>query len=399
MMVTNYELINLLKDCSISLQTPVLLINHKNKLIYYFPDSFQKPPKVLRDLHKQYIEESRKLPYTLQTFADPYDQQLFLYPLKNQKGQELVIGIGPFLQHEIGRKQVKMHLVVNKLNLSYEGQFIQYFEQLPIMNQVQISSIERLLHMLLPKKNHEKEASVREEPEMRKRYQAYTQTQPSYSEAVASKQAFLQLFKKGDDHAIDAYQSYKKHSISINEDVRASKNQLIRLVTELSWVCEELGAQVDEVQSLSDFYVNFLETKEKIDELQALEINILRSFLERARKLEDLPQHSPLVGRAQRYIFQNLTNDLTLKDIADSLNVNPNYLSGVFTRETGISLTHFINQQRIKEAKELLCISHHSLMEISILLGYNSQSYFTRVFKSVEGIGPKEFRQKYRASE
>lgn len=390
--MTKYEIINLLKDCSIALNTPVLLINDRNKLSYHFPDSFQKPPSVLRDLHRSYINESRKRPYTIQMFTDPYDQHLFLYPIK-MEGKEYVLGVGPFLQQDVSRKHVKMSLVMNDLDATYEEQFVQYYQQLPILNQVQIQSVKRLLNQLFPKKEKKVRYALEEE-KIRSQYQTFTQSLHSYPEIIASKQHFIDLFKKGDARALEEYQAHREKAL-INPDVRTMKNHIIRLVSELGYICIEKGSQQDEITSLCDFYINFLESKALVEDLKSLELNILQSFLDRIKKVDEQPFHSPLVERAQKYIFQNLTKELTLKSIAETLKVNPNYLSGVFTKEKGVSITHFINQQRIKEAKELLLITQHSLMDISTLLGYNSQSYFTRVFKSIEGIGPKEFRRKY----
>ncbi|WLR49008.1 helix-turn-helix domain-containing protein [Halobacillus litoralis] len=390
--MTKYEIINLLKDCSIALQTPVLLINDRNKLSYHFPDSFQKPPYALRDLHRSYINESRKRPYTIQMFTDPYDQHLFLYPMELE-GKEYVLGVGPFLEKDVSRKHVKMTLIMNDLDDTLEEQFVQYYQQLPILNQVQIQSVKRLLNQLFPKKEKKVRYALEEE-KIRNQYQAFTQSLHSYPEIIASKQNFIDLFKKGDARALEEYQAHREKAL-INPDVRMMKNHMIRLVSELGYICTEEGAQQDEVNSLCDFYINFLESKILVEDLKSLELNILQSFLDRIKKIDEQSFYSPLVERAQKYIFQNLTKELTLKGIAETLKVNPNYLSGVFTKEKGVSITHFINQQRIKEAKELLCITQHSLLDISMLLGYNSQSYFTRVFKSMEGIGPKEFRRKY----
>ncbi|SEH44502.1 AraC-type DNA-binding protein [Halobacillus karajensis] len=396
--MTKYELINLLKDCSIALQTPVLLFNEQNELAYYFPDSFQKPPHGLRNLHKTYLSESRKHPFVIQLYKDPYDQYLFLYPWEGDQGKEYVIGIGPFLQQKVSTKHVRMNLVMNEISTELESQVTQYLEQLPVFNLVQVNSMKRLINQLLPQKEIEDTVAAFENEKIRKHYQKFTQSLNSYPELVASRQKFIDLFKKGDIKTIEEYQLYREKVVK-DSNIRSWKNQMIRLVSELGYICVGQGAVQDEVDSLCDFYITFLETKETLDDLKSLELNILQSFLDRLNKVGDFPHNSPLVERAQRYIFQNLTTNLTLKGIAEILNVNPNYLSGVFTKERGVSITQFINQQRIKEAKELLCITQHSLMDISLLLGYNSQSYFTRVFKSIEGIGPKEFRQKYRSKE
>ncbi|MEC3884096.1 helix-turn-helix domain-containing protein [Halobacillus litoralis] len=395
--MTKYELMNLLKDCSITMNIPVLMFNERNKMIYHYPEHFQKPPKALRSIHKTYINECRKHPFTMQVYTDHYYQHLLLYPYVDENKKSLVIGIGPFVQQEVSHKHVRMNLIMNDLDAGLEEPFVEYLAQLPMLNQSQVSALKRLMNQLLPKQRKKVTGSM-EQAKIHKQYQSFTQTLSSYPETIATKQKFFELFKNGQDEAIEVYEKLREKTLN-GKDLRHHKNQMIRWISELGHVCMEKGAQQDEVDSLSDFYINFLESQGTEEDLKALEMNILKSFLERIQKNGERRMYSPLVERTQKYIFQNLTKDLTLKGIAEALNVNPNYLSGVFTKEKGISITQFINQQRIKEAKELLCITHHSLMDISTLLGYNSQSYFTRVFKSIEGIGPKEFRNKYRVYE
>nr|WP_246363949.1 AraC family transcriptional regulator [Halobacillus locisalis] len=146
---------------------------------------------------------------------------------------------------------------------------------------------------------------------------------------------------------------------------------------------------------LNEFYINFLETITSPDELAELEQNIIFSFYQRLHQ-SDKPRYSPIIERARRYIFQHLSDELSLKDIAKEINVHKGYLSSVFKKEVGEPVSQYINRLRIKEAKELLSITDYSLLDISSMLGYNSQSYFTRVFKQMEGIGPKEFRVRYK---
>ncbi|KHE73115.1 helix-turn-helix domain-containing protein [Halobacillus sp. BBL2006] len=398
----NYALIQTLKDCSIALQTPILLFDHHHKLTYQFPDSFQGPHPLLRESLGPFLQQCEHTPYTLQLYSDAFHQHLFLYSMFNNQGKSVVIGIGPFLQHEVGRKQVHKLLILHELGNEHGEALLDYFNQLPVINQVQMLAIERMLGRVLPKKEEKPGHKKSEDVHHKKAYQFYAQTTPTQKDSYHIKEQFFHAFKKGDEKAVEWYQKYKKEfsiSLANGDDIRSEKNHLIRLISELTQVCLEEGAQRDELFSLSEFYINFLETKVTIEELFELESNVILSFLSRLNQSKRGKHYSPLVERAQKYIFQYLTEDISLTKIAEELNVHPNYLSGVFAKEVGISISQFINQQRVKQAKELLSITKYTLMEISILLGYNSQSYFTRVFKKIEGIGPKEFRNKYYVSE
>ena len=202
----------------------------------------------------------------------------------------------------------------------------------------------------------------------------------------------MKLFK-GDPRAVDQFSRVKYETSIVNSDpLRSEKNRMVVLNAELTRSCMEAGVERLEVLSLSDFYTNYIEMQSTINNMKDLGTYMVKSYLERIQELHKIRIKSPIVERAKRYIYKNLTEPISLKVIASELQVHPNYLSSVFAQEMGDSISQFINMERIKEAKELLSISHYTVLEISILLGYNSQSYFTRVFKKEVGMGPVEFR-------
>lgn len=84
--------------------------------------------------------------------------------------------------------------------------------------------------------------------------------------------------------------------------------------------------------------------------------------------------------------------DFNLKDIFNKeLNYNYSYISRVFSKNEGISLEKYLISQKIEKAKELISYNELSLNEISILLGYNSSSHFSRIFKKYTGYRAKDY--------
>ncbi len=61
-----------------------------------------------------------------------------------------------------------------------------------------------------------------------------------------------------------------------------------------------------------------------------------------------------------------------------------------------LTISEFITQEKIEEAKRLLIGSNHTLLEISNLLHFSDQSYFTKSFKKVTGMTPKVYRNRYK---
>ncbi|SFG04294.1 transcriptional regulator, AraC family [Halobacillus alkaliphilus] len=400
MAISHHELTHLLKDCSIALQVPVLLLNHKRKLTFQFPDSFHQPPDFMKKSFFPFLETIRKSPNTLEKFSDEFGQSIFLYSMKIGQEEPVDIVFGPFLHKEIGKKEIDGFIKAESNCKVKTERLLNYYDQLPVLNPMQMLSMERILIRILSEK--QEGHRERKHSPIQKVYEHYLINETSPNNNYQLQERFTQLFKLGHSEALDIYREWRKQlfsSPSHSNAVRLEKNQLIRLIGELNQMCLAGGAQLDEVMSLSEFFMNYLETKNTTEELQELEENVIQSFMARLQRAQEAPVHSPLVERSKRYIFQNLSEALSLQDIAAAMNVHPNYLSGVFKKETGISISQFINVERVKEAKEMLSISDFTLLDISLKLGFNSQSYFTRVFKKIEGIGPNEFRKKHHIME
>jgi two-component system response regulator YesN len=103
--------------------------------------------------------------------------------------------------------------------------------------------------------------------------------------------------------------------------------------------------------------------------------------------------NSSLVSKATQYINENYMNKITLLSVAEQLHTNHSYLSTLFKKETGISFTEYLNEVRLKRTQDLLLSTNLSLVEIALCSGFESQSYFTKVFKKKYGTTPREYRK------
>lgn len=92
------------------------------------------------------------------------------------------------------------------------------------------------------------------------------------------------------------------------------------------------------------------------------------------------------------YIEQRLDEDLSLVRLARHSHFNPSYLSRLFKQETGQNLSEYIDQARIKKAKELLAKDESKIHEVGARVGYEAAHSFTRFFKKMTGVTPQEFR-------
>lgn len=103
------------------------------------------------------------------------------------------------------------------------------------------------------------------------------------------------------------------------------------------------------------------------------------------------------VQRAVDYIAAHLCTDLRVGDIAEEVNIAPNYLQRIFKQTMGVTLVEYINQQRIEQSKRLLMYTNDSIVDVAIASGFNSRQHFFRVFNSMMNMSPQQFRQEHRA--
>jgi len=117
--------------------------------------------------------------------------------------------------------------------------------------------------------------------------------------------------------------------------------------------------------------------------------------LERLLGAAGQPRRDPatLVRRAQSYIERHYPNRIGLSSVGAALHASPNYLSRVFRRETGTTLTAYIQRVRLDHARRLLADPAMSLSEVACQVGYQSYRHFYRNMVRVERGAPRELRR------
>lgn len=100
-----------------------------------------------------------------------------------------------------------------------------------------------------------------------------------------------------------------------------------------------------------------------------------------------------LIRRLDEYIQENLSENITLSDMAEVANLSTSYLRSLFKQSKGISLYQYVVRCRIARAKQLLKQQQLTIAEIADRVGFADQSHFTRHFKRHVGVTPKVFRQ------
>ncbi len=109
------------------------------------------------------------------------------------------------------------------------------------------------------------------------------------------------------------------------------------------------------------------------------------------------PRSNREMAMVRRYIDTSFKESITLDKLAALAHLNKYYLVHAFQREYGVSPIRYLVRRRIRESRFLLSETDLSLSHIAQTLGFSSLSYFSQCFRRVEGISPKEYRQRRRA--
>ncbi|MDO4293717.1 MAG: response regulator [Eubacteriales bacterium] len=123
-----------------------------------------------------------------------------------------------------------------------------------------------------------------------------------------------------------------------------------------------------------------------MDWLAVLRDGLCRSFSSHNR---DYKHH--VVTNVKKYISAHVTEKLTLNKVAEVFSISPNYLSILFSKYSDVGFNDSINQSKIDAAKKMLRGGEMKIYEISDVLGFESAFYFSRVFKRLEGVSPRDY--------
>ena len=163
----------------------------------------------------------------------------------------------------------------------------------------------------------------------------------------------------------------------------------------LARYCIEGGLDLSTSYALSDFYIQEADRVSTMDELNTLHTTACLDYARRMKNLRKKRITSKPISKCLDYIYDHLHTRITLSRLAELTGLNSSYLSRLFHKETGMTVSDYIQQTKIETAKNMLLHSSYSAAEIASILAFSDQSYFTEVFKKQTGLTPKRYQSLY----
>lgn len=209
----------------------------------------------------------------------------------------------------------------------------------------------------------------------------------------------LQCVSRGDKEGLKKALSdtqMSEQGILALDSLRHAKNVAISSITLASRAAIEGGINAETAFTVNDSYIRMVEKMTTPEQIRAIVLEAqykLTDMVSETNVKEEIPH--PLINKVKDYVFRNLQNEMKVSDMADEFAINADYLSYLFHKSTGKTITQYILEEKVKAAKSMLIYTENTLQEIAFALNFSSQSHFSTVFRKFTGMSPREFRDTF----
>lgn len=177
-----------------------------------------------------------------------------------------------------------------------------------------------------------------------------------------------------------------------DDPLRNSIYHFVTAIAVIGRLCVDGGLGHDEAYTLGDIYIRRADKCTSPEEIVDLFEEMAVDYALRMRDLRKYNVFSYHIRRCIDYIYEHLHEKLTVAELAEYTGLSKTYLSKLFQKETGTTIKDFVLRAKIETTKNMLRYSDFSYLDISLALGFSSQSAFISVFRRYCGMTPKQYR-------
>lgn len=408
-MISNLDTyLKLCDSISSAFDLHVFYIEPGGKIIYESPNNQSLNP--LYENQKQNLFTQLNL-YTRKSYDFPliqksaFSETFILVSVFNKDSFEGTVLIGPSIYYPLSDNRVN-GIINDSLAFFNRDKVIQYYSSIPTIPHEKLLNICSIAFQLFnhvfisPETVLERNGELAEPNlKMKKTDLVISKNLQSniYHERLFEKK-MIEIIKEGRVEELTHLPTLKEEEVasvlSKTSYFRSNKNHIITLITLVSRAAIEGGLHDEVAFSLHDRFIQQLEEITTLEEIRELAKEVLYTYAEKVRQAKN-ERYSKTVTTCKDYIYKHIYENIAHNDIARKAELSPKYLSVLFKKEVGITVSEYIQQTKVNEAKKLLAYSKTPISEICTLLNFNDQSYFTKVFKKVTGVTPMYFRERH----
>jgi len=179
---------------------------------------------------------------------------------------------------------------------------------------------------------------------------------------------------------------------SSSGDIETIKIRATELLVILMRRLSETGILTYDGYSLG--FVREMREISSIEQMDEWLSRVLSSLMRSALAASEV-KHISVIKRVHAYVNENHSAKVTLNELAEVVGLSVSYLSKIYREEMGETLVTYMNKVRVEHACTLLTSGSASLADVAHTVGFEDQSYFSKVFKKQVGMSPGKYREKY----
>lgn len=374
------------------------VICHKNDI----------PDLNLKNIRKQLFNENAYFESEIRNILDT-GLENYIYIIKDNfeinylilvfDDSELLIG-GPFLTENQGKFE-NIRNILKKNNIKAENlkELRRYYMELPVVNvNKTLSTLDTLM-----KFNHLKEmkiefinGSLREMEMCIHSQEELKDKMAYYKEIYTIENQMMEAVSLGNDKkAAFLFTQLDSSRLGLiqRDFLEYHKSFYTILNTLLRKSIENVDVHPYYLNEISRNFAEIIVSQNNVDNFENLALEMIKKYCDYAVKYK-MNQYSLNIKKAMNYVNINIHHKITAKQVADYLHINNSYLSTLFKKEIGLTITEYINKRKIEIAKDLIINTNLKINEIGDYIGIYDSNYFTKLFKKIEGITPSEIQRK-----
>lgn len=208
----------------------------------------------------------------------------------------------------------------------------------------------------------------------------------------------MQYYKAVKNADFDYIEKYY-HEFDVKQLGRLSDNEITNLkyhliitIALLARFCIQGHMDYEYAYTLSDVYIRKCDKCTTKEDIYRLHKQVVYEFAQRMVDVKTDSIKSVAILECIEYINDNISDKITLEKLSEVCNLNSSYLSILFKKEMGVSVSQYITKKKIDVAKDMLKIPDNTPIFISNYLSFCSHSYFIKTFKKITGKTPEVYR-------
>lgn len=311
--------------------------------------------------------------------------------------------VGPFARSDFDTARVQDVLVANRIPASIAASIRVYYSAFPIISSYQVRKT--VTACIRSFTGSSEEYAFRrlqgggEDLSVPQPGQAESLDYSTLFQRYDVEVRFLRMIETGDTaNVLSAYHDMNLQGLgkaryinAVYQDPSVGLSMVRALARKAA---ERGGASIVEINEITQRAVQKLFTAQNVDQLIEITCAMILELTESVRQHQlHMGNYSIPIRRTAEYLRFNYSQQIGLSRLAKYAGFSENYLSALFKKETGMTISQYIAHLRCTQAAQMLRDSATSIQEISSYVGYPDNNYFVKVFKKQYGVTPSEYRE------